>query len=140
MAAISTKKYRWVITSLGVLLLISINYAFSEIKNHSNQQIVIYKIYKHSAIDLFDGKKVFSITNKNIDEKNLGFATEGHRYAMGMESQRHFNLEDTTAYIFDHLFYENKFLQFYDIKMAIIDDINLPETKKYGSGLYIGSR
>ncbi len=128
MAAISTKKYKWLITGLAILLIVSLNYAFSEIKNQSSQQIVIYKIYKHSAIDFFDGKKVFSITDENIDKKALGFATEGHRYAMGMELLRHINIEDTTAYIFDHLFYKNNFLQFYNTKITIVDNaIYLPK-------------
>lgn len=121
MAAISSKKFYWIIVSLGFLFITSINYAFSEAKNTKTRQVVIYKIYKQSAIDFFDGKKVYSAINLNMEEKALGFATEGHRYAMGMESLRSFYLEDTVQYNFHNLFYENNFVQFYDIKMAIVD-------------------
>ena len=130
MAAISSKKYSWVISGLFFLFFVSLNYAFSEIKNHKNQQIAIYKIYKHSAIDFFDGKKVFSITDMNMEEKPLGFATEGHRYAMGVESLETLHFEQEEEFLSNHLFYKNNFIQFYDIKIAVIEHSQfLPNTK-----------
>jgi len=122
MAAISSKKFHWIITGLVFLFLIGLNYAFSEAENAKAQQMVIYKIYKHSAIDFFDGKKVYSVTDLNMEEKSLGYATEGHRYAMGVESSQQFYFEDTVSYVFNNLFYKNGFVQFYNIKMAIIDN------------------
>ncbi len=131
MAAISSKNNRWIMAGLGFLLIISLHYAFTASLHTSTRQIVIYKIYKHSAIDFFDGRDVYAITDNDVDEKALGFAADGHRYAMGMRSLEHFYLEDTVSYFFDHLFYENGFVQFYDLKMAVIGGLeNIPENKK----------
>ena len=122
MAAISSKKYLWSIVGFSFLFLVSLNFAFSEVKNYSSRQMVVYKIYKHSAIDFIDGENVFSIIDKNIEEKALGFATEGHRYAMGMESLFPFYFEEPHEMVFDHLFYKDGFIEFYNVKMAVIDN------------------
>ncbi|MEO1263420.1 MAG: ComEC/Rec2 family competence protein [Bacteroidota bacterium] len=129
--AVASKNYRWVITSLCALFFISLNFAFSKIKNQSNQQMVIYKIYKHSAIDFFDGKKLYTVTDVNTDKKSLGFATENHRYAMGVKKQKHFYFSDTTELIFNHLYFNKNLIQFYNKKIMVIDEkINISETKK----------
>ena len=123
MLAIASKKYRWVMAGFCFLFFVSLNFAFSEIKNCSSRQLVIYKIYKHSAIDFFDGKKLYTVTNLNVEEKPLGFATAGHRYAMGVESPVQFYFEDTTEHIYSHLIFKNNFVQFYDKKIMIIDEL-----------------
>ena len=129
MAAISSKKYKWNIAGLGFLFLVSLNFAFSEIKNHNTRQMVIYKIYKHSAIDFFDGKNVYSISDSGMEERPYGFATEGHRIANGMKSLYSFHFEETEEMVFDHLFYKNGFINFYNVKIIVIDSANkIPST------------
>ena len=131
MLAIAAKNYRWIINGLIFLCLASISLAFSEIKNHGHRQMAVYKIYKHSAIDFFDGKKLYSVTDQNIDEKPLGFATEGHRYAMGVNKKKHFYFTDTTELIFKHLYFNDYFFQFYDKKIMVVGELkNIPKKHK----------
>ena len=91
--------------------------------------MVIYKIYKHSAIDFFDGKNVYSISDSGMEERPYGFATEGHRIANGMKSLYSFHFEETEEMVFDHLFYKNGFINFYNVKIIVIDSANkIPST------------
>ena len=121
MAAISSRRFKWIVCALGFLLTVSLTVSFKGINNTDNRQLVIYKIYKHSAIDFFDGKKVFSITGKNVDEKSFDFATRGHRYAMGVKSEKRFYFETTSEHTFGHFYFKNNFIKFFDIKIIVID-------------------
>ena len=132
MVAISSRKYKWLISGLCFLLAVGINYAFSEIKNQQGRQLTVYNIYKNTAIDFFDGNKVYSLTNKGIGKKPLGFATEGHRYAMGMDELIEIKLDSDTSFISGRFYFQNNFVQFYDIKMAIVDGSHwLPENTRF---------
>ncbi len=121
MMAISSRKYRWIIMGLGAFMFVSLNFAFTGIKHRQSRQMVVYSIYKHSAIDFFDGKKVYSLTDQNMDVKSHGFATQGHRYAMGGKNTEDIFLEGTGAKTFGCFFYENGFVQFHHLKLAIFD-------------------
>ena len=120
MAAISSRKFKWALTALSLLFLVSANYSFTSFRQHKIQRLVIYNIYKHTAIDFLDGKVAYSLVNQDINEKSLGFATEGFRYANCIDEVKTFHLGDTTSHVFDQWFYQNGFVQFFDTRIAIV--------------------
>lgn len=120
MAAVSSKKFSWVLTSASLLLLVSLNYAFTALENHQTQKLAIYHIYKHTAIDFLDERTAYSIVNQEVNQKSLGFTTEGFRNVNGIGEVKTFQLEDTSAHVFDRWFYQNGFVQFYDTRLFIV--------------------
>lgn len=120
MTAISSKKFRWVLVSLALLLAVGINYAFSEFRHLQNRQLTVYSIYKHSAIDFFDGEKAYSLVSQEISEKSLRYAVESNRFANGIDEVEIFDFEDTTAHVTDHFFYQNGLIQFYDTRLYVV--------------------
>ncbi|MCB9337808.1 MAG: ComEC family competence protein [Lewinellaceae bacterium] len=120
MAAIGSKQFKWVFSALAFLVLVSANYAFTTWKEHGNGQIVVYNIYKHTAIDFLDGKKAWSLISRDIGAKALKFAVQGHRMALGIEEVDTLQLSDSLAHASGRFFYENGLVQFHDKKMAIV--------------------
>lgn len=142
MMAIASRKFRWVVTGLAFLLAVSVNYAFTEWNRHEARQVVIYDIYKHTAIDFFDGKTVYSITDAGIDEKSLGFATEGHRFKMGMDDLYTWHLADPREHVHERIFFDRNFIQFHDLRMYVLDgptDFQVTEKIKLDYLLVSGS-
>ncbi len=121
MLAISSGKYKWVVTGLGLGVVISLHFAFKGIERQHTKQMVVYSIYGHTAIDFIDGEKVFSLTDMNMEEKPHRFATQGHRYAIGAKDVNHLHIETEEEKIFDQFYYKTDFAQFYNTKLAIID-------------------
>lgn len=120
MAAVSFKKFKWAITGLGFLLVASIGFAFRTMPQLESRKLVVYHVYKHTALDFFDGKTAYSLIDNELDRKSLGFAAEGNRLANGIRRVQAFNLEDTTGYSSGTWFFKKGFVQFYDTRLAIV--------------------
>jgi hypothetical protein len=102
-------------------LIISINYSFIYFGEFSQKKIIIYHSYRHSIIDFFDGKNGFSFHQKDIDEKNLSFATQNNRWANGVKNVTPIHPENI-KFQSENIFYQKPFLQFFDKKIALLDD------------------
>ncbi|TAK35560.1 MAG: ComEC family competence protein [Saprospiraceae bacterium] len=120
MAAISFKHSRWVLAALSLFVLAGGNYAFTIYRQLGHPQAVVYNIYKHTAIDFFDGKRVCSLTDTGLDERTLSFAAGGHRLFMGANECRTFSLNDTCAHASGRWFFQRGFVQFQGTRWAIV--------------------
>lgn len=121
MLAVASRKFRWALFGLGFLVVCSINLAFTSWERTASHQVVVYDVYKHTVVDVFDGKNVLSILSGNADAKAVGFATEGHRFAMGMKNLETIPLDKMGKEAAGDIFYEDGFLQFHGLEMAIVD-------------------
>lgn len=119
--AIETKKFKWLVGSLCFLTFISLNHSFSKYQSTQNKKIVVYHINKGSAIDFFDGSELISLTNSEVDQKNLNYAVQNNQWSEGYSNLRTFHFEDSTNHILDRWMYKSDFIQFYDKKFAFID-------------------
>ncbi len=120
MVAISSRKFRWVLASLVFLLAVGVSFAFSEYGHHKNRQLTIYSVYKHTAVDFFDGEKAWSLIDTALEDKALKYAAEGHRFANGINEVEMQHLEDSTALVGGHFFYKNGLAQFYDKRLFVV--------------------
>lgn len=120
MVALAARRLRPGLAGLALLLAVGIGYSFSELKERQHRQIAIYHVYKHTAIDFFDGKQAVSITDPLLEEKPLRFAAEGHRFAMGGTITTSLTTADTVATALPHLFSQNGFVQFFDKKLYLV--------------------
>ncbi len=121
MVAISSRKFRWVLASLAMLLVVLVSYAFAEFGHLKNRQITIYSIYKYTAIDFFDGRKAWSLVDPALEAKPLKYAAEGNRYANGIDEVETIRLGDTSSVVADHFFYQNRLVQFYDKRLLVVE-------------------
>jgi competence protein ComEC len=121
MAAISFRKFRWVLASLAMLLAMLGSYAFAEFGHLKNRKLTFYSIYKHTAIDFFDGEKAWMLADSALEAKPLKYAVEGNRYANGIDEVETLRIGDTASIVSDHFFYDNGMVQFYDKRLFIVD-------------------
>jgi competence protein ComEC len=112
MVAINTRRFRWMLSSLGCFALVGLAYAFTEWKALQQEQIIIYHVARHTALDFFDGKRLVEIRDAELAEKTLSFATQNYRWFRRANEVEKVILTDTTgAGIF----------QFRNVKIAIIN-------------------
>lgn len=120
MAAISFKKFKWVLAGLGFLLAAGIGYAFRATPQLYNRKLVVYHVYKHTAVDFFEEKRAYALRDAALDPKTLDFAAQGNRLANGIRKVQSFYLDDPGGFSSDTWFFKNGFAQFYDIRLAIV--------------------
>jgi competence protein ComEC len=131
MLAIRSRKFRWVLVSLSLLVLVSANYAFTEYRHFGKRQIVVYHVYKHTALDFLDRRKAISLTGNDLREKPLSFAAQNHRNACGIDEVETILLEDEAEHHTGQFFYKKGFVQFYQTRLAVVRrPIRAPEGSK----------
>lgn len=121
MLALSTRKLKWLLPASAFLFFISINYSFTSFGEIAQKKIVIYHSNRNSIIDFFDGKNGFSFYQKDIDKKNLLFATQNNRWANGIKNVTPIHFENI-KFQSENIFYQKPFIQFFDKKIVLLDD------------------
>ncbi len=117
---INTKRLKGIVFSLAVLSTLSVGYFFAKLRQYQNKEIIVYHLYKKTAIDFIDGKHGYALVSEGIPERTLNFAVQNNRWAAGMKDWQTFYLEDTTARVLDTWFCVKGFVQFYGKKLAIV--------------------
>ncbi len=120
--AINVKKFKWVLSSLGILAFVSVNYSFSKLEDRKNRKLVIYHIYKNSTIDFFDGTDLYTISNTAIGHKELAFAVQNNRWKEGVKKNQKFHFEDTNHFESSRFLYKDGFIQFYNKRLAVLSE------------------
>lgn len=75
-----TRQFRWVLGSLLTGVLLSGSYAWQKWTSGQQQSVVVYQVYKHTAIDVFHGHTITQISSPALEQERLAFACEAHRW------------------------------------------------------------
>jgi len=75
-----TRQFRWVLGSLLIGALLAGSYAWQKWVSWQQQPVVVYHVYKHTAIDVFHGPTITQISSPALEEDRLAFACEAHRW------------------------------------------------------------
>ncbi|NRA48548.1 MAG: ComEC family competence protein [Phaeodactylibacter sp.] len=78
--AFRIRQFKVVLVSLFIGMIISASYAWQKWQSHQQEAIVIYQVYKHTAIDAFLGTEVVQVSSKGLDQQKLKFTNEQHRW------------------------------------------------------------
>lgn len=75
-----TRNFKWVLFSLLLGTLMSASYAWQKWGSWQQQAVVVYQVYKHTAIDVFQGPAITQISSPTLEKGSLAFANEQHRW------------------------------------------------------------
>jgi competence protein ComEC len=82
-AAINTRKYRWVLSGMLGLVLLCLNVSIRKCRIIEQQAFVIYHVERHTLVDLFHHTQLLTIKGQELDEKGEQFAAGNHRWFRG---------------------------------------------------------
>ncbi len=77
--AIESRQFKWLLAGLSFFVMFGLLNAINQWQVLQQQELVVYSISRHSAIDFFDGQKLVSIAD--ADERTLNFAAQNHRWS-----------------------------------------------------------
>lgn len=124
---LKTRRLKALIYPLSIATLLSLTYAFSNIKTAQQSEIVVYHIYKNSVVDFIDGEKCYSFSKKYLPNSDtlskIKFAVENHRIRLKINSLETSEFDVSEKY--SNLIYHFGISQFQNYRMAILD--NLPK-------------
>ena len=124
---INTRKGKYLTAGTAILAMVFILTAFEKSKFINNRQIIVYDVYKNSLIDFIDNNTAYSLISKDLKDKSYGFAVKNYHYAQDVHKSEVINI-DTSGYNTPTLFVKEKFVQFFDKKLYLLDE--MPEGNK----------
>ena len=117
------KKYR-VLAGMSALALVLGAIAWQSYERFEQKEIVIYQVSKNSLVDVVDGRSILSFQSTGLDEKSANYAAQNRRWKQGMREQQKVNF-DSDKLQGKHWYYKKGFLQFYDQRLAFLNQSQL---------------
>jgi competence protein ComEC len=123
--ALKTRQLKVMLYPLSIATVLSLSFAFSNIRTMKQREIVVYHIYKNTVVDFIDGQKCYTFSKKyslKSDTANkIKFAVENHRMRLKINELKtcEFNVSEK----YPNLIYHFGISQFQDYKMAILDNM-----------------
>ncbi|MBX2929856.1 MAG: ComEC/Rec2 family competence protein [Saprospiraceae bacterium] len=118
--AISSRRFRWVLVALAGGVLIGAVGLWEQWKAHQRQEIVLYHTRRQTAIDFFDGKRVFTLSGNTLTEEDHTFALQNYRWYARSRPQGAWLLHESPAPA-DRWFYRNGLARFHDVRLAVMN-------------------
>jgi len=112
---------KWALALLSAVSLLGIGRAIHSFDQLRQKQCVVYSIPKQRLLDFFDGDQVWTLSD-TLTPKQILFAAQSNRWALGMYTQQQIYLDRDTAVAGQNFFYWPPFIQFFDQKMLLLDD------------------
>lgn len=122
MVAISSRRYKWINYSFIFLCLICLKISIHKSAIVTQRQVVLYHINQQSLIDFFNAEMRYTISGETLTDRSAEFAATGQRLLSGWLTHRDLIFEDKEIYQADHLFKQDRLIQYYDVKIAVVDE------------------
>lgn len=90
-----TRQFRWVLASLSLAVLVAGSYAWQKWESLHQRAVVVYQVYKHTAVDAFTGPRITQISSPALEQGALAFTNEGHRWRRRAQLDTVFHLRQT---------------------------------------------
>ena len=123
--ALKTRQLKVLLYPLSIVTVLSLIFAFSNIKTMQQREIVVYHIYKNTVVDFIDGQKCYALSKKYSSKSDtankIKFAVENHRMKLKINELEtcEFNVSEK----YPNFIYHFGISQFQGYKMAILDNM-----------------
>lgn len=123
--ALKTRQLKVLLYPLSIATVLSLLFAFSNIKTMQQREIVVYHIYKNTVVDFIDGQKCYALSKKYSSKSDtankIKFAVENHRMRLKINELKtcEFNVSEK----YPNFIYHFGISQFQGYKMAILDNM-----------------
>ncbi len=117
------KQRRWIILSLVASLLIFSTGATQKYRRISTNEIIVYSVPGHTAIDLFDGRKAYCIADSllNLNQQKINFNIKPNRIQQGIKNIRELNALKDKVIVESGIFMAHPFISFKERRIALIN-------------------
>lgn len=116
------RRGKWLAAFFGLMGLLGV-YRISTLSVKQIQRtVVVYNMPKQKRlIDFFDGRHVYALSD-TLTTKQENFTAKPNRVASGIQQKTQVMLDEPQAFRSDNLLFDKPFVQFFQQKMALIDD------------------
>ncbi len=121
--AVKTRQLKVLLYPLSIATVLSLLFAFSNIKTIQQREIVVYDINKNTVVDFIDGQTCYSILNnfslKSDTANRIKFAVENYRMRLKINKLETYEFNASEKHT--NFIYHFGMSQFQDYRIAILD-------------------
>ena len=121
-AAMVSRRGKWLGAFVGLMVLLGMYRTVMVLDKQVQRTMVIYSVNKARLIDFLEGDEAVSLTD-TLSKKQEAFAAQANRTASGMREKTSILFSDTSGFSNRNLLIRLPFIQFFNQKMALIDDV-----------------
>jgi len=127
--AINFKKGKFILLALSLLCLICWMNAFGSIQNQQQRKIVFFHFPKKTYVEFIDGNKALAFGDHDMEERKLNFALENFhaKHDIVLEEKIPFGTIESQ---WNNWYLKNKFIQFFDKKIVVVDQLPSGKTER----------
>ncbi len=118
--AFEFRRFRWILVALACLSGVAGLHAFHQWHQAAREQVVVYYIPGHTAIDYIAGNNIASFTDATLAPSRLGFAAGNYRMFAGVRKLSEINMDTTDAQVNERYFFHKGLIQFPGFRMAVV--------------------
>lgn len=118
---IKSYKMAGLFLALSLSLILSLHLTSRKWALFQQKQVIVYHVSNSSVIDFFAGGQGYSLHSPDVSEKSIGFSCKNYRLSRGIRQVESWPLQEECVRIGRHVFHQQDILQFFDIRMAILD-------------------
>jgi competence protein ComEC len=118
------KNKHFLTISLVFLLLLSVSFSFRLYQQNHQQQLVIYNMSDTFSLDIFRGRKCYSMVceNRIPESRDIKFNVQGNRLSLGIKPDKTVIAPIISDTLIDNsLYINNNYIYFQDTSLKILD-------------------
>lgn len=124
-AALLTRRAGWLLACLGLFFSLGAARAWRAFGRLEQGQVAVYHLNKQQLVDFFDGEKCVSLADSATPRQIL-FTAQANRWSAGIRADS--AVGRGAGFQRSNLFVQPPFIQFFQQKIALIDDARWVET------------
>ncbi|MBC7775631.1 MAG: ComEC/Rec2 family competence protein, partial [Phycisphaerae bacterium] len=126
-AAMVSRRGKWFGAFVGVMMLLGVYRTVMVMDKQVQRTTVIYSLNKARLIDFFEGDQAISLSD-TLTKKQEAFAAQANRVASGVRGKTAVLFSDTSVFSNRNLLINLPFVQFFNQKMVLVDDVRWIKT------------
>jgi competence protein ComEC len=134
---ISSKKSLYLKLALALAIVLASVTAVNKLASQGQKKLVIYDVNKQSAIDIISGKEHILLCDSDLRNNAKAFSMhiEGNWLNLHLNEAKWVDLKKMSAndfrFVNDFVYAKNNLIQFFDKRMAIVNESNCNEISAY---------
>lgn len=118
---LETRRRYWLTFAVGSLLVIGMQHGWRQWTATHQRQVVFYRVYRHTALDLIDGRQSFSMIDGGLTPDQLSRVNQYFHWSRNVRQSHTVSL-DQPAVQTGQWMYRRGFMQFYDLRFALLEE------------------
>ena len=118
---IQTRRLRWYLIGMVGVFALAVQFNIIRFQQYRQRELVLYHLKGATYVESLDGRKAISLASRDLDPAQVKYATQNYHRRRGIINRELYHFGETIQT--GHWYLEKQFIQFYDQRIAWVDQL-----------------